>query len=316
LRIHYDRKLVEASGIDAGKFPDLVPCTEIIGSLTTEAAGQLGLLPSTPVVAGSVDVSAAAIGSGATGDREAHLYVGTSSWIGAHVARKKTDVLAQVAAVPCALPGRYLMIAMQSTAGAGLDFLKDRILANGHGSGAYERLDRIASEAPAGSRGLLFMPWLTGERTPVGDPNLRAGFLNLGLEHSHQEITRAVFEGVALNTRWMLPKAERFLGCRLREITMVGGGAKSDTWCQIFADVLGVRVRQPLEPLQANAVGAARIAGLGLKLLTVDGIASQTRIRRVFEPQAANVDTYERSFRTFRTAHKRLAPLYAEINGS
>jgi xylulokinase len=260
-----------------------------------------------------VDVSAAAIGSGAMNDREAHLYVGTSSWIGAHVARKKTDILAQVAAVPCALPGRYLMIAMQSTAGAGLDFLKNRLLRQEH---PYERLDQIASEAPAGSRGLLFMPWLTGERTPVGDPKLRAGFLNLGLEHSNPEIARAVFEGVALNTRWMLPKAEKFLGCQLREITMVGGGARSDTWCQIFADVLGVRVRQVCEPMQANAVGAARIAALGLKLLTVDVIARQTRIRRVFEPQAANVDTYERSFRTFREAHKRLAPLYAEINGN
>jgi xylulokinase len=114
----------------------------------------------------------------------------------------------------------------------------------------------------------------------------------------------------------MLPKAERFLGCSLREITMVGGGARSDAWCQIFADVLGLHVRQASEPVQANAVGAARIAGLGLKLLTLADVERQTRVRRVFEPQAANVGLYERSFRRFREAHKRLAPLYAEINGN
>lgn len=167
LRIGYNRRLLAASGIEEDKFPELVPCTEAIGTLQPCAAALLGLPTSTPVVAGSVDVSAAAIGSGAIADGQPHLYVGTSSWIGAHVPRKKTDVFAQVASVPCAVPGRYLMIATQSTAGASLDFLKDRILYHRDElpSGVYQVLDRIASGVPAGSRGLLFTPWLTGERT-------------------------------------------------------------------------------------------------------------------------------------------------------
>jgi xylulokinase len=322
-RIRYDRRLLADSGIDDDKFPDLVPCTEVLGTLTPRAAEELGLLPSTPVVAGSVDVSAAAIGSGAVADNEPHLYVGSSSWIGAHVPRKKTNVFAQVAAVPCALPGRYLMIAMQSTAGASLDFLKNRILYHDdelkNGSpppDVFQRLDRMVSRVPAGSHGLLFTPWLTGERTPVADPHLRAGLFNLRLEHSRAEITRAMFEGVALNTRWMLPKVERFLGRRLGEMTMVGGGAGSDAWCQIFADVLGLRVRQVHEPMQANALGAARIAALGLRLARPDELNRQTRLRGVYDPQEANAGVYDRAFRTFLEIHHRLAPLYATINAA
>ena len=319
--IRYNDNLLEASGIEPDKFPDLVPCTEVLGTLTTSAAEQLGLLPATKVVAGSVDVSAAALGSGAVADGAPHLYVGTSSWIGAHVPWKKTDIFSQIASVPCAVPGRYMMISMQSTAGGSLEFLRDRILhhrdalQNGTPpSDFFSRLDRVAANVPPGSRGLLYMPWLTGERAPVADANLRAGFFNLRLEHSREEVVRAMMEGVALNTRWMVPSVERFLGRRMEEITIVGGGATSDTWCGIFADVLGVRVRQVCDPVQVNAVGAARIATLGLGLSTLDGIARQTRIRRTYQPEEANKAAYSKSFRIFLELHRKLAPVYSGLN--
>jgi xylulokinase len=320
-RIRYHRRLVTASGIDEDKFPELVPCTEVIGRLTPPAAAMLGLPAATPVVAGSVDVSAAAIGSGAVADGQAHLYVGTSSWIGAHVAHKKTDVFAEVASVPCAVPGRYLMIAMQSSAGASLAFLKDRILyhhdellAEACVPDVYKVLDRIASRVPAGSRGLVFTPWLNGERTPAADGNLRAGLFNLRLDHSREEITRAMFEGVALNTRWMLRPVGKFLGKPIEELTMIGGGAQSDTWCQIFADVLKVRVRQVSEPMQANAVGSARIAAIGLRLRRLDQVAPQTPIKNVYLPERGNAAVYDETFRTFLEIHRRIAPLYARLN--
>jgi xylulokinase len=321
-RVRYDSGLVEASGIDASKFPEIVPCTEVIGTLRAEAAGELGIPASTRVVAGAVDNSAAAVGSGAVADFAAHLYVGTSSWIGAHVPFKKTDVFASVASLPCAVRGKYLMMAMQSAAGSSLAFLKDRVLYHKDElmreeqvPDVYKLLDRVAERVPAGSRGLLFTPWLFGERTPVSDPNLRAGFFNLSAEHSREDIVRAILEGVALNTRWMVRPVERFLGRQLEEITITGGGGVSDTWCRIFADVLNVRIRQPDEPMQVNALGAAYIGAAGLGLMRIEEAAALTKIRTVYEPRTENRERYDDSFAAFQEIHRRMAPLYRKLNG-
>jgi xylulokinase len=325
--IRYHEGLLRASGIDADKFPEIVRCTDIVGRLLPDVASELGLSAQTPVVAGAVDTTASAIGSGAVADGDPHLYIGTSSWIAAHVPFKKTDVTASIASVPCAVPGKYLMIAMQTSAGANLSYLRDRILfhhdelrgndellRDEQQPDVYKILDRIAARVPAGSRGLIYTPWLFGERSPVEDRTLRAGLFNLSLEHSREDIIRAFLEGVALNTRWMLQPVERFLGRRVEALTMVGGGAASDVWCQIFADVLNVRVRQLREPLQANALGAAYIAGVGLGLMRFDDVPARTRIRAEYVPQAANRAVLDRAFRSFTDIYKRMAPVYRRLN--
>lgn len=318
--IRYDPKLVAQSGIAMDKLPEIVACTDVLGPLCNSAAEEVGLPLKTLVVAGAVDNSAAAIGSGAVRDGEAHLYIGTSSWVGVHVPFKKTDVFAQIASVPCAVKGRYLAVALQSSAGANLSFLCDKILFNEDGLSAdrpanvYSALDTIAASSPAGARGLLYAPWLCGERSPVDDPSLRAGLLNMSLEHSREDVIRAFLEGVALNTRWMTAPLNRFLGKSIEQITMVGGGATSDIWCQIFADVLGVSVRQPETPIQANAVGAAMIAGVGIGAVSFDDIPDLIRIRRTYLPDARRKVVYDESFENFKFAYQRLAPFYRRLN--
>jgi xylulokinase len=216
--VRYDAGLIRLLGIDAAKLPELVRSTDILGPVLPEVAQALGLDPKTVVVAGAVDNSAVAVGA-AVGDFETHLYLGTSSWLGAHVPSMKTDVRHKIAAVPCAVDGRYLAMALQSTAGANLSFLRDRILyhpdelaSDEEHPAVYEMLNKIAARVPPGARGLIYTPWLLGERTPVDDPRLRAGLLNMSLEHSREDIFRAFLEGVALNTRWMLEPFARFLG--------------------------------------------------------------------------------------------------------
>ena len=215
--IRYDEKLVAQSGIAMEKLPEIVRCTDVLGTLAPSAAKELGLSRDTVVVAGAVDNSAAAIGSGAVRNGEAHLYIGTSSWIGVHVPFKKTDVFSQIASVPCAVNGRYLTVALQSSAGSNLSFLCDKILFHQDELGterppdAYSILDRIAASVPPGARGLLYTPWIFGERSPVDDPSLRGGLLNISLQHSRKDMIRAFLEGVALNTRWMAAPVNRFL---------------------------------------------------------------------------------------------------------
>lgn len=320
-RVRYDARLLSMSGIDADKFPELVRCTEVIGPLLPAVASELGLAHSTQVVAGAIDVTAAAIGAGTLRDYEAHLYVGTSSWIGAHVPRKHTDVRASIASVPCAVPGKYLMVAMQSNAGRNLAFLKenvlyhrDELLREAALPDVYQVIDQIAARVPAGSEGLMYTPWLCGERCPVEEPALRAGLLNLSPEHSRATIIRAMLEGVALNTRWMMRPVRRFLGAPLPQLTILGGGGRSNVWCQIFADVLGVPIRQLAEPLQANAIGAAYIGFAGLGLMDFATAAAQTRYRQVFEPQRVHAALYEESFANFTEIYRRLRPLYQRLS--
>jgi xylulokinase len=319
--VRYDPGLLTLLGIEADKLPEIVGSTEVLGPLLPRIADVLGLPYNTQVVAGAIDNSAVAIGSGAVRHFETHLYMGTSSWLGAHVPFKKTDMINKIASVPCALQGRYLAFAHQSAAGANLSFLRDRILfhtdellQDEQRPAVYQTLDKIAQRVPAGARGLIYTPWLFGERTPVDDTSLRAALINLSLEHTREDIIRAFLEGVALNTRWMLEPFVRFLGERPAALTMVGGGAQSDLWCQVMADVTGCVIRQPEAPIQANALGAAFIAAAGLGKLTLEDASSLVRVRRLYEPNTAHRTLYDERFATFREIHRRLRPLYHRLN--
>jgi xylulokinase len=321
-RIRYDDGLVRALGVDPGKLPELVGSTDVIGPLLPDLADALGLSRDTQVVAGSVDTSAVAVGA-AVSDFASHLYLGTSSWVGAHVPFKKSSVRHHIAAVPSAVTGRYLALAMQSAAGANLSFLRDKILyhpdellSDEQKPDVYALLDRIAARVPPGARGLIYTPWLCGERSPVDDPSLRAGLFNLKLEHSREDIIRAFMEGVALNTRWMLEPFSRFLGQSSEVMVATGGGAQSDVWCQIMADVTGHVIQQPHNPIQTNARGAGFIAAVALGKLSFQDLPTLQRAHRMYEPSTQTHALYEDRFATFKEVRKRLAPLYRRLNPS
>jgi xylulokinase len=322
--IRYAPALLADSGIDPDKFPPIVACTEVIGTLSASAAAHLGLPQSVRVVAGAIDNTAAAIGAGTVRDNEPHLYLGTSSWIAAHVPRKKTDATTGIAAVPCALPDRYLMTALQATAGANLTWLRDKIveyddplLSGGHISRdegtIFDAFDKIIPSVPPGANGVLYTPWLYGERAPVDDPNLRAGFLNISLDTNRSDLLRAVFEGVAFNTRWLAKAADRFLGTPMTSLVITGGAARSDSWCQIFADVLGIEIRRDANPYAVNARGAGWIGAVGAEMIRFADISDLARNDHVFEPTGEHT-TYNDIFDIYQDLHKRLAPVYKRLN--
>jgi len=320
--IHYHPALVKGSGIAADKYPEIVACNEVIGELKSEVATSLGLHKGVKVVAGSLDVTAAAIGSGAVRDYETHLYIGTSSWFAAHLPFKKTDILSSMASMPCAIPGKYLLIATQNAAGANLNFLRDRILYHKdellkeeQAPDVFQVMDRIAERVPAGSHGVMYAPWIYGERAPVDDPFVRAALLNLSLENSREDIIRAVMEGVAFNTRWLMNPVQKFLGRNLEVVNFVGGGAKSAIWCQILSDILGVTIRQVRDPIQANARGAAFIAAVGLGYLTYEDISDKIEFQADYLPNPKNKDLYDRMFANLVKFYKNNQALYKKMNG-
>ena len=320
--VHYHDGLISILGLDSDKLPEIVNCAEVIGTLKADVAEGLGLSKDVKVVAGSIDNTAAAIGSGAVDDYAMHLYIGTSSWMAAHVPFKKTDVLSSLASVPCAVPGRYLLTALQATAGGNLTFLrdnvlyhKDELLYEADVPDIFKVLDQIAARVPAGSNGVTYTPWIWGERAPVDDKTVRAGLYNLSLHNTREDIIRAFLEGIAFNTRWLLKPVEKFLGRKVASIQLIGGGAQSDVWCQIFADVMNLEVRQVVEPIYANARGAAWIAAVGLGQIAFSDVPKLVEIKQSYEPQGENRGVYDDRFDIFTKIYKQMAPIYKKLNG-
>ena len=319
--IDYDEPLLRMSGLERSKLPDLVPSATIMGSLRAEAAADLGLPVGLPVATGTGDVHSAAVGSGAVADFDGHLYIGTSSWISCHVPFKKTDALRNVASIPAAIPGRYLVADEHETAGACLSFLADNVLfpvdvpgSSAGGGNVYRYFDEVAAKVAPGSHGAMFTPWLNGERSPVDDHTIRAGFHNLSLSTSRDDLVRAVYEGVALNSRWLLGAVERFVGRRFETLAFIGGGANSDVWSQIHADATGRRICQRADPVLANVRGAGMLTLLALGRIGVDEMSAMVEVGRTFEPDPAAAKVYETLYGEFVNLYKQTKQIHRRLN--
>ena len=280
-RVAYDQRLLEVTGLDRAKLPDLVPPGTIVGALTAEAASRPGHAGRCPGGRpGRAMCTRPCSGRGRWPTSTAHLYIGTSSWISGHVPFKKTAPTSNVASIPAALAGRYVIVDEHETAGACLTFLRDNL----GFAPDFEAMNAMVDEVEPGSGRVLFTPWLNGERSPVDDHTVRGGFHNLSLSTTRAQMVRAVYEGVAFNSRWLLEAVEKFADRRFDSLAFIGGGANSDQWAQIHADVLGREIRQVADPVLANVRGAALITLVALGRLTVDQIPAMVEVRRTFTP--------------------------------
>ena len=320
-RVRYDDKILSWYGIDREKLPELHPTTDVLGPVLPSVAEELGIPATARVVMGAPDMHAATVGAGAVADGVAQLYVGTSSFITGHVPFKKADLTHSIATLPSALPDRYLAASTQETAGLCASHLIDQLvypddeLATApRPTDAYERLDRAVAQVPPGADQLLFLPWLYGERTPVEDATLRGGFLNLSLKTTRRHLARAVLEGVALNSRWSLGYLEKLMGRRQESLAMIGGGARSEQWCQIHADVFGIPVKQVANPVQANAQGVGFLALLSLGYLKREDLPGCVRVARTWEPRPAYRALYDDLFGAFLETYRRNRKLFARLN--
>jgi xylulokinase len=321
--VAYDDSLFELAGLERRTLPDLVPTGSIIGGLSAPAAADLGLLAGTPVVAGMGDLHSAAVGSGAVEDFEGHLYIGTSSWISCHVPFKKTDPLTNIASIPSGLPGRYLVADEHETGGACLTWLRDNLVypadaLDPDGSppeDAFVRLNEMAAAVAPGAGGVLFTPWLNGERTPVDDHTIRGGFHNISLSTTRADMVRAVFEGVALNSAWLLGAVEKYTKRRFASLAFVGGGANSDLWSQLHADVMGREVRQILDPVLANVRGAGLLTHLALGHIRVADIPGMVEVKAVYRPDAQAGAIYAPLLKEFVNLYDKTKGIHKRLNG-
>ncbi len=213
----WDPALARRCGLDVRRLPELVRPASVVGTVLPAVAADFGLPDGVRVVAGTGDTTAAAVGAGATEEYDAHLYVGTSAWLSCHVPFKRTDIVHNIASLPSVVPGTYWVATVQDVAGKAVDWLLDSVVYAQDGmleaaprpADALDRLNALAASAPPGCNGVVFTPWLNGERTPVDDPTVRGGWFN-----------------VSLSTDPGRPRAQRLRGHRAQHpLDARGGGA-------------------------------------------------------------------------------------------
>jgi xylulokinase len=327
----YVDSLVARTRRDPARLPELIPTGSVLGRLLPEVAADLGVAPGAPVICGIPDLHAAVMGSGAVAPYETHIAISTTAWVGARVPFKRTDILHQIATVPGLDPAHHIVANNQETGGACLQWLREQIVApddgllgGGSGIGAsgaapeagspsFEELLRLAERAPAGCEGLLFMPWLNGERSPVEDKIARAGWLNLSLRTDRAMLVRSVLEGVAYNSRWLFDAYEKFLKRSVPKVRILGGGAQSDLWCQIYADVLGRPVEQVSDPRHAQLRGVALWARVCLGELTFDDVPAFAPAAATFVP-SPHAQAYADGYAEYRKLYGKLKGLYHRLN--
>lgn len=309
--VHYDPQLLAWCGLDERQFPELVPSASVIGTVLPAVAEDWGLRPSTKVVTATGDVHSAVAGSGALGDYEGHLYMGTSSWLSCHLPAKRTDLLHNQAALPSAVPGRYFLANEHEVGGGALLWLCDQagMVAD------LDEADQLAAQAPPGSGRVIFTPWLNGERTPVDDHTIRGGWHNVSLSATRADLVRSVFEGVAYNSRWLLDTVEAFVKRPLDGLNFIGGGALSDLWCQIHADVCDRPIHRVAEPQHANTRGAAFVAWLALGRQDLGRLNQAVTIEQTFRPDPDARAAYAPLYAEFAKIYKANRAIHARLNG-
>jgi len=313
-RFNWSDTILKKYGIDKAKLPEIRKATDVAGKLTSKAASEMALPEGISVIVGAGDVASAAVGSGAVREGKIHAYIGTSGWLGCHLSERKKDLFHYIGSICSANPDMYLCVAEQETAGACLDWLKSTMFKESMEEDVYKLFSKMATKVRPCADGLIFTPWLFGERAPLDDPTVRGGFHNLSLEHAPEHMVRAVFEGVALNMKWALLYVEKLAG-KAENINIIGGGAISDIWCQIFADALNRRISRIYDPKEAGAKGAAIIAIIALgHIKSFEDSEKLVKIDAVYEPSPQNVAIYEKIFKEFQNIYKNNKQMYRRLN--
>lgn len=316
----WSQPVCEALGIPIEMLPPAYPCTEVIAEVTPEAARLTGLLPGTPVVACAGDVAVAQVGSGAVHDGRAHLCVGTATWVGLSTSAFKNDAERPFWGLNHIDPNKWIIAGEMETGGGALMWFRDTLCqeearkAKREGLSTYQLLSRMAQEVPPGADKLLFLPWLSGERSPVLAHYLRGAFVGLLLGHTKAHLARAVMEGVAYHIRWICEALED-LGFQVTTLNSVGGGITSETWTRIISDVTGRTLRVAAHPLEAGAMGAALTVAVGLGIYPdMEAVDDLIPFSHTVEPTESVATRYEALYREYQALYEATAPIFRRLH--
>lgn len=326
----FSKEMCQMLGVDINHMPDIVKSSETVGLLTKNAALELNLDEGIPVFGGGGDASLIGVGAGAAGVGNTHIYSGTSAWVSTVVDKRTIDLTSMIASIIGADDKTYNYFAELETSGKCLEWVKDHLALDeiniylekvsvsdsdeDKHVNLYDFMMEEIKDVPAGSNGVIFTPWLHGNRCPFEDPDARGMFFNISLETGKRDMIHAVIEGVCYHLKWQL-EAQRKKVTTSDTIRFVGGGALAPLTCQTLSDILECKIETVENPQNAGALGAVVIAALGMGLLkSIEDANEFIKVNAIYYPNPANKEVHDRNFKVFKLLYKNNKKSFKLLN--
>lgn len=326
----FSRDMCSMLGVNYDHLPNIIKSTEIAGNMSAEAAKHIGLNEGTYVFGGGGDASLIGVGAGATKLGDTHIYMGTSGWVSTVIDQPKLDISCKIAGIVGADESTYNYFAELETAGKCIEWVKEHLayeetidrLEEAKIKGDYEDVAidlydymmQSIKNVPPGSNGVIFTPWLHGNRCPFEDTNARGMFFNVGIGTKKSELIHAVIEGVCYHLRWQMECSSKKTDAA-ETIRFVGGGALAPMTCQILADVLNKKIEVVDNPQNAGAMGAAILASVGLNIISdLKQANSLIAVEREYNPNKDNENIYDKEFEIFKSLYYNNKKSFSNLN--
>jgi len=325
----WNKGLLKMYKVAPAHMPEIIDCTDLVGGLTGKAAAELGLVQGIPVFGGGGDTTFVNIGAGCTRPGDTHIYVGTSGWVSTYLDYQTVDINAMITGVLSAKHGYFNYYAELETAGKCFEWVMNHLALDEIGvylkkiqvtdlqsqyRSLYDYLSKEVGKVPPGANGVIFTPWLHGNRCPFEDFRAGGMFFNLRIENGKRDMIRAVLEGICYHLRWLLECEEKKVKTS-NPIRFVGGLALSSVACQILADVTGRTIETIHNPQEVGATGTALVVAAGLKGTDVLELSRQlVKAEGTYIPDPKNREVYERNYQVFKKLYQANAPLFKRLN--
>jgi len=312
-------EMFRISGVDAGKLPPALPSSQVAGQVTREAARETGLAWGTPVVCGGGDGVCASVGAGSIDEGSTYCILGSSAWISTVTTQPMLDDKMRTFNWPHLVPGFYVPCGSMQAAGLSYSWLKNQICtseileAEKTGKNVYEVINAKIEKSPAGANGLLFLPYLLGERSPRWNPHAKGAFIGLKAEHRREDVLRAVLEGITLNLNIILDIYKQHR--ELKELLVIGGGAKGKIWRRIMADIFNIPILKPNVLEEATSMGAAVTGGVGVGLFKDFHVIQRfIQVEETQYPDPINNAVYQKLMPIFDASYYALLDIYQQLS--
>lgn len=312
----WEDEMIEAAGLKRSLFPDIVSGLEVVGTVHAKAAAACGLAEGTPVVPGAMDGSVAGIGGGSITDTS--FYLGTSSGVALDVSADVVDPEERYEAWPSIDPNVVTLAGSMNNFGGSIAWMRKNLcaeeeqIAKETGRNVYDLINESVAKSPVGAKGLLFLPYLQGERSPYFSSHAKGVFIGLTSQHTANDMKRAVMEGAALHLGMMMNQIVELSGAaHPKTATIAGGSAKGHQVCQIMADVFDCKMMKTNVSDEVGSLGAALCAGVGIGVFDSLDVANKfVKVTETVEPIKENVAVYKEKVKVFEQAYKLIEPIF------
>jgi len=325
----WNKGLLKMYKVRPEHMPEIIDCTDRAGTLTAQAAEELGLVPGIPVFGGGGDMTFVNIGAGCVSPDDTHIYVGTSGWVSTFMDHQTVDIDAMITGVLSAKHGYFNYYAELETAGKCYEWTLNHLALDEIGvylnktevtdyesrfTSLYDYMSSEVEKVPPGANGVIFTPWLHGNRCPFEDSYAAGMFFNIRIENGERDMIRAVLEGICYHLRWLLESVERKVKTS-DAIRFVGGGALSPVIAQMLSDITGRTIETVNNAQEAGAVGAALVVAAGVKGEDMLELSRRlVKVNRTYVPNPDNKKVYERNYKVFKNLYKSNAANFKQLN--